>query len=253
MAIFDSKRTSMAIEENHAEGLSSKRHEHHYKRPRKYNSKGHRKQSFALERRSDNMCWYREKEWEKKRLLFDVGVAVRKRFFEQSKAILPHRKAKEGPDCRIIREGNEACHRGDAIADAALFELGLLSGADNIVAYHDLYLCGLHQIYTSPQEFTKAIGYWASIATVDATTASERHRVEALECLTSITGLWNNTLTAEEFKASFVGNTSLYRLRELSRSIIRIDRGSKYRGYVEGKVDSGDVNNLEQSDGTEWG
>ncbi|KAB8297124.1 hypothetical protein EYC80_002508 [Monilinia laxa] len=312
MAIFDAKKTSITIEENHAEGLSFKRHEHHSKDPatttpkvtannpllsnegakicvmirdlQKDNAElrarcqwywdliqtsnktkqGHSDMQesvaefrFRAIKAEDRLKevetdWYKEKEWEKKRLLFDVGVAVRKRFFEQSKAILPHRKDQEGPDYRIIREGNEACHRGDAIADAALFELGLLSGADNIIAYHDLYLCDLHQIHKSPQEFTKAIGYWASIATIEATTASERHRIEALECLTSIMGLWNNASTAEEFKTSFVGNNSLYHLRELSRSIIRIDRGNKYRGYIVEKVDSGDVNNLEQSDGTEW-
>ncbi|KAG4030285.1 hypothetical protein MFRU_012g00300 [Monilinia fructicola] len=306
MAIFEAKKTSMAIEGNHAEAFASKRHKYHSKEPASTTPKGIannlllsnegmkicammedlQKDNAELRARcewySDSIesfswkltesvsefqsraeaaedklkeveaGWDREKEWEKKRVLFEIGVAVRKRFFEQSKSILPHRQAQEGPDHRIIKQGNEACHRGDAIADAALFELGLLSGADNIIAYQDLYLCELHRIRTFPQEVTEALGYWASISTVEATAASEIHRVEASECFGSIINLWNDSPTVEEFKARFVGVSSLLNLRQLSRSIVNIDRGGKYRGYVEEKVDLGDANNLEESDETWW-
>jgi hypothetical protein len=54
--------------------------------------------------------------------LVQVGVAIRCRFFEQAREIRGHGQA----FVSIIEAGNAAAHRGDYIADSAMFEMGYM-------------------------------------------------------------------------------------------------------------------------------
>ncbi|KAF7879222.1 hypothetical protein EAF04_000419 [Stromatinia cepivora] len=270
MCIFETKQTSMSIEDNHAEFLSSTRHECNIKdSPSAMSqdiinntllSEEGRKTCVVVEDlRKDNAelrarCqWYwdlfqasqqikksggiSEAEWAKRKPLFDVGVAVRKRFFEQSKSTLPYREAQSVPDHTIIREGNERCHRGNAIADAALFELGFLTGPDNEIAYRDMYHIWADHIANHHQEIIEAMELCANIDTIKATRASQEYRNEARQCRNSLITLRDACQTEEDFIASPDRNIWLSRLRQLSKDIVRIDRDRGYRYPTEEAAD----------------
>lgn len=66
------------------------------------------------------------KELEKERAtlepLIEIGVAVRKRFFEKAKYVVSLGEMLSRPDHKIIQEGNNRCHRAYCLIGAALFK-----------------------------------------------------------------------------------------------------------------------------------
>ncbi|KAJ8065637.1 hypothetical protein OCU04_006312 [Sclerotinia nivalis] len=271
ICIFEKKKTSMSIEDNHAEFLSSTRHECNIEDSPSATSQDitnntllseeGRKTCVVMEDlRKDNAelrarCkWYwdllqasnqtkksggiSEAEWAKRKPLFDVGVAVRKRFLEQSKSTLPYREAQSVPDHTIIREGNERCHRGNAIADAALFEFGFLTGPDNETAYRDVYHIWADDVANHHQEIIEAMELCANIGTVKATRASQEYRNEAFQCWNSLIALRETCQTEEDFIVNPDRDIWLSRLRQLSRDIVRIDRDRGYRYSTEEAEDT---------------
>ncbi|KAF7902159.1 uncharacterized protein EAF01_007457 [Botrytis porri] len=71
--------------------------------------------------------------------LIEVGVAVRKRVFEQAKYAVSLGEIFSRADHKIIREGNDHCHRAKCLADAAIFKLFYLSGSSNEALYNKIY------------------------------------------------------------------------------------------------------------------
>ncbi|QSZ35197.1 hypothetical protein DSL72_008064 [Monilinia vaccinii-corymbosi] len=251
IATFDANKTSMTIEDNHAEFLSSKRHEYRFKDsssalPKKIandpllSDEGKAICAILQDLRKDNAelraryLWYWDlfqQPGRAKSLAWDVHESVAE--------FIPSTNTMEAEDRLKEVEAGRKCglpSRGP-MADAALFELGLLSGPENIVAFKDLYYCEPHAIAAFPREFNEAIGHWATISTTDATPASEKQRAEASECFNSILSMWMDSLTPEDFQASLNSSRGLpLQLRELPKQIVRIDRAGKYRRYVEDKV-----------------
>ncbi|KAF7853583.1 uncharacterized protein EAF02_011888 [Botrytis sinoallii] len=132
--------------------------------------------------------------------LIEVGVAVRKRFFEQAKYTVPSDEISNRPDYKIVKEGNDRCHRAYCLTDAALFKLFYLSGSTNEALYSNIYRVDSYaNVMKHPYKLRQAIDSKASIQTVQAI---------------------NDSNTSQEL-----------------RTEAEIDRSIGYRGYVEDTID----------------
>lgn len=169
--------------------------------------------------------------------LIEVGVAVRKRVFEQAKYVASSGEMFSRPDHKIIREGNDRCHRAYCLTDAALFKLFYLSGSINEVLYNKIYNVTSHaNVMDFPVKLCQAIDSKTSIKTVQAinnSDTSQELRAEAEQLFSSIAGCWNANFQEDIFDASEEVTVWLAQLQDLEEQIIRIDRSTEYRGYVE--------------------
>jgi hypothetical protein len=94
----------------------------------------------------------------KQRSLVIIGVAIRKRFLEQARSVLPGRvyisedeKVFEtwgSPEKAVIDLGNAAAHFGNSEADAALFAYGYLEGREYEALFKAIY-----QLKQNPSRF----------------------------------------------------------------------------------------------------
>ncbi|TGO83025.1 hypothetical protein BPOR_0716g00010 [Botrytis porri] len=110
--------------------------------------------------------------------LIEVGVAVRKRVFEQAKYAVSLGEIFSRADHKIIREGNDHCHRAKCLADAAIFKLFYLSGSSNEALYNKIYYIDSQaDVMSLPLKLRQALDSNASIRTVpvinDSTTSLE--------------------------------------------------------------------------------
>jgi hypothetical protein len=76
--------------------------------------------------------------------LVQVGVAIRRRFFEQAREIRGQGRARDS----IIEDGNTAAHRGDYFADSAMFEIGYLRMEEQVLNSQGLVV-PLEKTYTT--------------------------------------------------------------------------------------------------------
>lgn len=165
--------------------------------------------------------------------LIEVGVAVRKRFLEQARSTIYSGEERGRANRKVIKEGNDRCHRAYRLADAALFRLSYLSGSDDKGLYCDIYTgWPLENITNSPTGLLQALDYYANIQTVqiinDGTTF-QNHRKEALGCWGSLLEFWNAHADVEIFNANEDVAAWISQLHDLQAQIIRIDRSIEYR------------------------
>ncbi|PMD36963.1 hypothetical protein L207DRAFT_384689, partial [Hyaloscypha variabilis F] len=76
-----------------------------------------------------------------------IGVAIRKRFLEQARSVLPGRSW-GSPEKAVIDLGNAAAHFGNSEADAALFTYGYLEGREYEALFKAIY-----QLKPNPSRF----------------------------------------------------------------------------------------------------
>ncbi|TGO77158.1 hypothetical protein BELL_0120g00110 [Botrytis elliptica] len=173
--------------------------------------------------------------------LIEVGVAVRKRFFEQAKYTVPSDEIPNRPDYKIIKEGNDRCHRAYCLTDAALFKLFYLSGSTNEALYSNIYSIDSHaNAMKYPYKLRQAIDSKASIQTVQAindSNTSQELRTEAEQFFSSIIDCWNANPQEDVFDANEEVTGWLSQLKDLEEDIVRIDRSIGYRGNVEDTTD----------------
>ncbi|TGO60003.1 hypothetical protein BCON_0039g00340 [Botryotinia convoluta] len=185
--------------------------------------------------------------------LIETGVAVRKRFFEQAKSIVSWDERYSSAGHKIIKEGNDRCHRAYCLTDAALFKLLYLSGSANEALYNEIYRVNSHADVTSlPLKLCQALDSNASIKTVrviNNSTTSQELRTEAEQLFSSITSSWNAIPLKNIFEANEKVTGWLSQLHDLEEQIIRIDRSIEYRGYVE---DTKDEEETSHSRGWDW-
>ncbi|KAF7948696.1 hypothetical protein EAE96_007890 [Botrytis aclada] len=138
--------------------------------------------------------------------LIEIGVAVRKRFFEQAKFSIPLAEIFSPADHKIIKEGNDRCHRAYCLTDAALFKLFYLSGSTNETFYHRIYRVNPHaDVMSLPVKLRQALDSNASIETVrviNNSTTSQELRTEAEQLFTSIVDCWNANPREDIFDAN---------------------------------------------------
>ncbi|KAK6601508.1 hypothetical protein H4I96_06849 [Botrytis cinerea] len=169
--------------------------------------------------------------------LIEIGVAARKRFFEQAKYAVSLGEIFSRPDHKIIQEGNDRCHRAYCLTDAALFKLFYLSGSTNEAIYNRIYHVNTYAaVMNFPLKLCQALDSNASIKTVrvinDSITSQEL-RTEAEQLFFSIIECWNANLQEDIFDANEEVSGWLSQLHDLEKQIIRIDRSKEYRGYAE--------------------
>ncbi|KAM0131706.1 hypothetical protein ACHAP3_006702 [Botrytis cinerea] len=195
-----------------------------------------------------------EKERATVESLIEIGVAVRKRFFEQAKYAVSLGEIFSRPDHKIIQEGNDRCHRAYCLTDAALFKLFYLSGSTNEAIYNRIYHVNSHAaIMNFPLKLCQALDSNASIKTVrvinDSITSQEL-RTEAEQLFFSIIECWNANLQEDIFDANEEVSGWLSQLHDLEKQIIRIDRSKEYRGYAE---EFNDGEETSHSEACGWG
>ncbi|KAI9646157.1 hypothetical protein NHQ30_005597 [Ciborinia camelliae] len=169
--------------------------------------------------------------------LIEVGVAVRKRFFEHARSTIYLGQERGRANHKIIREGNDRCHRAYLHTDAALFKLFYLSGTADKDLYFDIYGTSVDRDATNyPMKVRQALDHYANIKTVQVindSTASQNCRGEALILFNSILDFWSEHQQREVVDASEEVDCWISQLEALQEKIIHIDRDVEYRGYAE--------------------
>ncbi|TGO41395.1 hypothetical protein BHYA_0022g00340 [Botrytis hyacinthi] len=177
--------------------------------------------------------------------LIEVGVAVRKRFFEKAKYTVSSDEIFSRVDYKIIKEGNDRCHRAYCLTDAALFKLFYLSGSTNEALYNKIYNVNSHaDVMKFPLKLCQALDSKASIKTVQAindSNTSQELRTEAEQLFSSIVDCWNANFQKDTFDANEDVTGSLSQLQDLEEQIIRVDRSIEYRGHFEDTIDGGEM------------
>ncbi|KAK6605524.1 hypothetical protein H4I95_05330 [Botrytis cinerea] len=159
--------------------------------------------------------------------LIEIGVAVRKRVFEQAKYAVSLGEIFSRPDHKIIQEGNDRCHRAYCLTDAALFKLFYLSGSTNEAIYNKIYHVNSHAaVMNFPLKLCQALDSNDSITSQELRTEAEQLFFSIIEC-------WNANLQEDIFDANEEVSGWLSQLHDLEKQIIRIDRSKEYRGYAE--------------------
>lgn len=113
--------------------------------------------------------------------LVNVGVKIRRRFFEQAKEL----HGGGPPLWKIVEAGNEAAHRGDFLADSAMFQLGHMKVGDVVVALEDIE--GIWEDH----ELFKMI-YNVDQTTTDGAAAAKTYPPKMIE-LCNLTGTLNSS------------------------------------------------------------
>jgi chromosome segregation ATPase len=106
----------------------------------------------------------------KKSPLLQTGAAVRMRFLVQankSKFKPPKRRA-------IIERGNDAAHRADGKADAALFHTGFLSISEDASAFEDVYRMSVRTCIAHRPRWQRALDLHAMMHTLKCDSASAK-------------------------------------------------------------------------------
>ncbi|TGO07428.1 hypothetical protein BTUL_0278g00110 [Botrytis tulipae] len=185
--------------------------------------------------------------------LIDVGVAVRKRFFEQAKYTVSSDEVFSRVDYKIIKEGNDRCHRAYCLTDAALFKLFYLSGSTNEALYNKIYHVTSYEYVTRyPYKLCQAIDSKASIKTVRAindSNTSQELRTEAEQLFSFIVNCYIANPQEDIFDANKEVTGWLSQLKDLEGQIVRIGRSIEYRGYVENTTDEGKTSH---TGGLDW-
>ncbi|KAF7924630.1 uncharacterized protein EAE97_010581 [Botrytis byssoidea] len=151
--------------------------------------------------------------------LIEVGVAVRKRFFEQAKYTVSSDEIFSRVDYKIIKEGNDRCHRAYCLTDAALFKLFYLSGSTNEALYNKIYNVNSHaDVMDFPVKLCQALDSKASIKT---------------QLFSLIIDCYIANPQEDIFDANEEVTSWLSKLKDLEEQIVRIGRRIEYHGYVK--------------------
>ena len=170
-----------------------------------------------------------KKGGQRKEALFQVGVAVRRRYLEYAIALSLGGQS-NCVDKDIIEQGNIACHRASGSADTALMTLGYLSEDRERQIYQELY--GDESFHSPcdhlPKIIARTINSHAAIRTLKcanngALSASRRKVFE--DAVSEMYELWNNgSQSAEEFEALKRPQELIRELEVLMEEIIELDR-----------------------------
>jgi hypothetical protein len=105
-----------------------------------------------------------KKDWEMKTPLLQTGAAVRMRFLAQAsktKIDPPKKRANR----TIIEQGNDAAHRADGKADAALFHAGFLSNAEGMDTFQEVYCISFCDYIEAPPRWQRLVDLCATVRT----------------------------------------------------------------------------------------
>ena len=161
--------------------------------------------------------------------LLDVGVSLRLRFLVQARETIYNRPP-SATEAKVLTKGNEAAHRGNGLADAALFKAKLVD-EDDVLArvFRRLYRCSPID-YLEPNELTmlrKALDCEASVMTVQrfrgasASASLRQEHVKLMEKLVSSLsesasiGAWEQNPSHKEWLAI---------LESVTAGIVKVDR-----------------------------
>ena len=174
--------------------------------------------------------------------LLPVGIAVRKRFFEQARVVVPERQNEDedneeqvtsdeeedesswgAPNKTVVEEGNVAAHRGNADADNALFRLGYLKSDKLNRTIPEKLFQSMYRVY--PEEYSSLEEFYlprlrkmfnceATVLTVPVlNNAAQREKKKLLSRLTSL----SNKLRYGENEVKEADTTDLKQENELNR------------------------------------
>lgn len=163
-----------------------------------------------------------------------VGAAVRLRFLETAKGTA----LSIAIDRDIVTDGNDAAHRGDDSADAALFKMKLIPGNDTESAsfFNTLYKISPAEHASSFPKLKEALDCHATIIPVQPLNSGNNSAVEREEHGDVLTQIFTRCRQmGEEFQKSPVINTLLERLKDLIDDIVSADRqtGPRGRTYIQ--------------------
>lgn len=175
-----------------------------------------------------------EVDMEKKEPLVKIGAAIRLRFLEYGRELI-HQVARNELDLTLIAEGNAAAHKGNGIADAALFEAGLIPDAyfvDCESLFNDLYQKRPEHFGSVGSKVARILNCQATVnvskatnRTNDSVAQRDEHREKTDLLLLGYQGIF----TKEEFETDDAVERHILRVEELADEIAKIDRGKRRR------------------------
>ncbi|KAE9378746.1 hypothetical protein N431DRAFT_450690 [Stipitochalara longipes BDJ] len=166
--------------------------------------------------------------------LLDVGVSIRLRFLQQAREpIYNHRPTPE--ESKILKKGNEAAHRGDGLADAALFKAKFVDD-DHVLAkvFRRLYRCRPTD-YLDPNEVTmlsRMLDCEASIMVVRRvrdTSGSAPLRKNLLILQEKLYSSLTRSTSIIAWEENPTHKTWLANLENITAKIVKIDRRMEFR------------------------
>lgn len=172
-----------------------------------------------------------ERELRIKEPLVEVGAAIRLRFLETSREVVSE-VTRDRLDFALITGGNDAAHKGNGLADAALFKAGLAPVKylpQGTRLFQALYNRKPHKYHTTLSQLARISDFETTVKVSKATNRSALERKDYDKHMRWLLQYYRQASSKKRLERDFYFEVLMARAEELADEIVDLDRGRKNR------------------------